>query len=150
MEEILLTRSPDDRRLYTLGELGTLRLQGWVSRIAIAEAGERSWRLRGGKFPTPIDATDAAGAEVGMFTGRALKRGGTLRWAERELALRPEDLWKERYVLLDGEHRLATIESRTGRNPVGVSVNDSATIDPGLLLFAAFVVRCLAEDAANA
>ena len=34
-----------------------------------------------------------------------------------------------------------------GRRPVEVVVEDSAAVEPGLLLFAAFVVRGLAEDA---
>lgn len=149
MEEIQLTRSPGDRRLYALGDVGTLRLQGWVSRAAVAQAGDRSWQLkRGGVFTTSIEATDAAGAEVGAFTGRALKRGGALTWAGRELKLESDSFWKERYALLDGDRKLATIEGRSwGKRPVDVSVDDPAAIDPGLLLFAVFVVRCLARDA---
>jgi hypothetical protein len=38
MPDLELTRSSDDRRLYVLGGVGTLRLQGFLSRSAIAEA----------------------------------------------------------------------------------------------------------------
>ena len=37
-----------------------------------------------------------------------------------------------------------------GKRPADVSVDDPATIDPGLLLYAIFVVRCLADDSAAA
>ncbi len=151
MQEMQMTRSPDDRRLYALGDLGTLRYQGWTSRAATAEAGPQSWELkRVGVFRQTIEATDGAGTVVGSFSGRVLKTGGTLTWAGRELALASDSFWKQRYALLDGDHQLATIEARIwGKKAGDVSVDDPATIDPGLLLFAIFVVRCLAEDAAS-
>jgi hypothetical protein len=37
-----------------------------------------------------------------------------------------------------------------GRRPVKVSVDDPDALEPGLLLFAVFVVRGLAEDAGTA
>jgi hypothetical protein len=37
-----------------------------------------------------------------------------------------------------------------GRRPVRITVEDFAALEPGLLLFTAFVVRGLAEDAASA
>ncbi len=37
-----------------------------------------------------------------------------------------------------------------GRRPVRVAVDDLAAVDPALLLFAALVVRSLAEDAGGA
>jgi hypothetical protein len=37
-----------------------------------------------------------------------------------------------------------------GKRPVAVTVDDRSPIDPGLLLFATFVVRGLAEDASSA
>ena len=37
-----------------------------------------------------------------------------------------------------------------GRRPVKVTIDESAPVEPGLLLFAAFVVKGLAEDAAGA
>jgi hypothetical protein len=43
MTELQLTRTRDDRRLYALGEVGTLRLRGWTARSAIAESGGRTW-----------------------------------------------------------------------------------------------------------
>ena len=38
MADVELTRSPDDRRLYVLAGVGTLRLEGWSSRNATAAA----------------------------------------------------------------------------------------------------------------
>ena len=37
-----------------------------------------------------------------------------------------------------------------GKRPVTITVDDPAAVDPGLLLFAAYVVRSLAEDSASA
>ena len=153
MGEIELTRSPGDRRLYELAGVGTLRVAGWTSRSATAEAAAQRWELgRRGVFSSAMEAIDAAGAVAGEFKGRALRRGGTLIWGARELELRPSSMWKERYALADGERELATIEGKGwGKRPVKVTVEDAAgALDPGLLLFAVYVVRALAEDAAAA
>ena len=66
MEDMQLTRSPDDRRLYALGDLGTLRLEGWTSRAAVARAGERCWQLRRGGVPVGVghDQLDPLGGGV--------------------------------------------------------------------------------------
>ena len=105
--------------------------------------------MRRGVWGYPIEATDSAGAVVGTFDKRTLRRGGTLRWNGRELALHPDSAWRERYVLADGE--LATIEGKGwGKRPVKVAVGELGASDPGLLLFAAFVVRAVTEDAAAA
>ena len=152
MPDLELTRTPGDRRLYALQGVGTLRLQGFASRTASAEAGGTSWRIaRRGFWRRRIEATDAAGTAVGEFEPRSLRRGGTLRWAGREFALRPASSWRERYALADGDHELAVLDGKAwGRRPVKVTLDDSETVEPGLLLFAAFVVRGLAEDAGSA
>lgn len=76
---------------------------------------------------------------------------GTIRlkgWGSR--AARVEAM-RERYALADGEHELAVFEGKGwGRRPVKVTADDPAALDPGLLLFAAFLVRRLAEDAGAA
>jgi hypothetical protein len=41
------------------------------------------------------------------------------------------------------------LEGVFSRRPVKVTVDDSGAIEPGLLLFATFIVRGLAEDAAS-
>ena len=152
MADLELTRSRDDRRLYELAGLGTLRLEGLFSRRATAEAGGVAWSLhRVGFWRTAIDATDAAGTVVGTFDPRALKRGGTLTWGARELELRPASTWKDRYALTGGEREIAVLDGRSwGKRPVTITVDDPAAVDPGLLLFAAYVVRSLAEDSASA
>ena len=152
MTELALTRSPGDRRRFDLQGYGTLRLGGWASRWASAEADERRWGFaRRGIFRSRIEATDPAGTVVGVFEGRSLKRGGTLRWDEHEYVLKPDSMWTERYALLDGERRLAVLEGKGwGKRPVRVDVEDVTETDPGLLLFTAFVVRALAEDATAA
>jgi len=148
MTELALTRSSRDSRRFDLAGIGVLRLGGWASRWATAEAGERRWGLaRRGIFRARIEATDPAGSVVGTFEGRSLKRGGALLWEGHGYVLRPDSRWTERYALVDGERRLALLEGQGwGKRPVRVDIDDEA-IDPGLLLFTAFVVRALAEDA---
>ena len=152
MADLELTRTPGDRRLYALEGVGTLRLQGVASRTATAEAGGTTWRIaRRGFWQRLVEATDAAGTAVGEFEPRSLRRGGTVRWAGRELALRPASSWRERYALVDGDLEIALLDGKGwGRRPVMVTVDDSGAVEPGLLLFAAFVVRGLAEDAGSA
>jgi hypothetical protein len=149
MAELELTRSSADRRLYTLDGVGTLRLKGWFARTATAEAGGRTWEFsRRGFFGKTFEAIDAAGPPVGSFEGGALRRGGVLRWDGCEFALRPSSAWRERYALALEDHELAVIEGKGwGRRPVKVEVADIGAVAPALLLFAAFIVRSLAEDA---
>lgn len=150
MADLELTRTPGDRRLYALEGVGTLRLKGLASRTAVAEADGGSWRIaRRGFLRRGIQATAPTGAVVGEFESRTPRRGGTLHWAGRRLTLRPASRWRERYALADGEIELAAFDGRGwGRQPVKVTLDDQAAVDPGLLLFAAFIVRGLAEDAA--
>jgi hypothetical protein len=152
MPDLQLTRTADDRRLYALEGVGSLRLEGWTSRRATAEAAGDSWRFaRRGFWQRGMEAVDAAGNTVGAFEPRTWRRGGTVRWDGRELTLRPASMWRERYALADGERELVILDGKGwGRRPVKVTVEEPAEIDPGLLLFAAFIVRGLAEDAGTA
>lgn len=148
MTELELTRTPGDRRLYALGDLGKLRLEGVFSRKATAEAGADRWRFTShGFWQRGVQATDSMEAVVGEFEPRTFRRGGTLGWAGRELALRPASSWRERYALADGDRELAILDGKSwGRQPVKINVAEPEALEPGLLLFAAFVVRGLASD----
>jgi hypothetical protein len=150
-----LTRSTDDQRLYALEDLGTLRLDspdGQRSRLATAAAGDRRWHLAHvGPFMNTIHAVDTSGAVVGRYDDAGLRDGGALRWSRRALALRCASRWKDRYALLDGDVEIAMIWARTwGLRPARVVGDELTALDPGLLLFATFVVRVLAEDSASA
>jgi hypothetical protein len=129
-----------------------LRLEGFGSRTATAEADGRSWRLaRRRWWQRDIKATDSTGTVVGEFEPRTIRRGGVLRWAGQELSLRPASAWRERYALAEGDRELALLDGKGwGRRPVKVSIEDPAAVEPGLLLFATFVVRGLADDAGAA
>ena len=148
MPEIALTRSPHARRLYVLEGVGTLRLQGWGGRRAGAEGDGRTWRFaRRGLFGRTVQAADATGDAAGEFRSERMRRGGTVRWGAQRFALWPASRWRERYALADAERELAVLDGRGwGRRPVTVVVGDLGAVDPGLLLFATFVVRGLAED----
>ncbi len=152
MTDLDLTRTPGDRRLYSLESVGTLRLEGLASRRATAEArgGER-WRIaRRGFWQRTVEATDVMGIVAGRFERRGLRSGGTLRWAGRELTLRPTSLWRARYALVDGDREVAMLHGKGwGRRPVKITVDDVDALEPGLLLLAAFIVRGLAEDSGS-
>jgi hypothetical protein len=148
MVDLELTLSPDDRRFYTLEGVGTLRLS-FASRGATAETGVDSWRITNRRWwRGAMDATDAAGTAVGSFEPHTLRRGGTMRWDARELTLRPASRWRERYALADDSDRELVILDGKGstRRPVTITVEDPGAIEPGLLLFAAFLVRGFAAS----
>ena len=88
---------------------------------------------------------------MGEFVPRGIRRGGTIAWGGRQFTLLPAGPLRERYVLAAEERDLALIEgSSWGRKPVKVALVERDPPAPGLLLFAAFVVRQLAVNAANA
>ena len=149
MAELELTRSRDDRRLYEIAGVGTLRFEGLFSRRATAEAGAAEWSFaRRGVWQTTIEASDATGAAVGSFAPRKLRRGGSLRWGARDFELRPASVWTERYALADQDLELAVLDAKGwGKRPARIAIDEPNLLEPGLLLFAAFAVRQLADDA---
>jgi hypothetical protein len=148
MADYELERADGDRRRYVLGPVGSIRLRGLMSRSATAEAGGAAWQFGpSGFWRRDLRATDATGTTVGEFEPRTVRRGGAVRWHGRELSLRPTSSWRERYSLVEDDQELALFDGKGwGRSPVRVTVDDAAAIEPGLLLFAAFIVRRLAED----
>lgn len=158
MIELELTRTSGDRHLYELQGSGTLRLERSFSASAAAEAGDRSWQIarrperwrvaRRGELILVIEATDPSGVVAGEFHGRAQVPGGTLRWGERHLELRKNSRWRPRFALVDGERELATVEGKGwGKRPVRLTIGDAASVEPGMLLLAAFAVGAITEDA---
>src|SRR3954468_15046471 len=131
------------------------------SRGATAEADVATWAFRRtGFWQSRVEATDATDGVVGSFEPRRMRgggepgwgrRGGELRWGGRERELRPASRWKERYALADGDRELAVLDGKSwGKRPVKITIDEPAAVEPGLLLFAVFVVRGLAEDAGAA
>src|SRR4051794_13885736 len=131
MTDLELTRTKGRRRIYALGEVGSLRLEGLFAHAAIVEAGGTKWRFaRTGFWRRSVKATDALGTVVGEFDPRGLRRGGTLRWAGRELELRAASRWRERYALADGDRELAVLDGKGwGRRPVNVTVDDLDAVE---------------------
>ena len=152
MAELELARAPGERRLYLLDGIGSIRFEGLLSRAAAAESNGEQWQLvHRGILGRCSAALDQSGATVGLFEPRTIRRGGELSWNGRQLTLRPASSWRERYTLADGETELAHLDGKAwGRRPIVISVEDSAALEGGLLLFVAFVVRGLAEDASAA
>jgi hypothetical protein len=149
MPRLELTRSKHDRRLYELGGLGTLRLEGFWSRSATATAAGVTWRFaRAGFFGRTINAVQGS-SKVGEFQSRSIRRGGDLTWNGRAFELRPASAWRERYALAVGDDEVALFDGKDwGKRPVAIEIVRPEAVEPGLLLFVAFVVRSLAEDTA--
>ena len=67
------------------------------------------------------------------------------------MTVRPASMWKERYALADRNGELAVFEAtRWGKRPVKITLDEPSLVEPGLLLFAAFIVRELGADADGA
>jgi hypothetical protein len=149
--ELELTRVPGDRRLYALEGVGTLRVHGFMGRRATAASADGTISIdRRGFWRRELVAVDELGSQVAEFEPRTIRRGGTLRFAGRELTLSPASSWRERYELAYAGRALAILDGKGwGRRPVSVTLLDPEPLDPRLLLFAAFVVRGLAEDASG-
>ena len=151
MSEIELLRSPSERRRYILGDLGSLRLNGWFMRSATVETRERSFTVEKTRSLTTAVAASDSHRELGAFQGRTLRAGGRLRWLEDDYVLRHEKLFGESYALMRGDDRLALVTARGWwgwgvKRPLTMEVWDAT--DAGLLLFVAFVVRSLANQRA--
>jgi hypothetical protein len=145
--KLQLQRSRDDRSLYELEGVGTLRLGGMFGGGATAEADGRRWEIARRGFWRQLQATDSAGTVVGAFE-RGLLRSSAIRWHDREYSLGRASVWRERYALSDGDREIGLLEGKGwGRRPVTIEVDEP--IEPGLLLFATFVVRTLARESSD-
>jgi hypothetical protein len=61
------------------------------------------------------------------------------------------DRWRARHALADGDPELAVLQgNRWGRRPVKITADGPRALDAGLVLFAAFVLCGLGEDASAA
>ena len=152
--ELDLTRADGDRRLYLLQGIGTLRLHGLLMRAATATSADGVWHLaRHGFWQRTIQATDSGGHVAGTFQPRDIRRGGILHWHAHHYTLRPDSAVRERYSLSSDGRELALLEAKGWwgwgtRRPLRLQLPDGA-FDPGLLLFAAFIVRTVADDAST-
>jgi hypothetical protein len=147
MATLQLQRSRDDRASYEIEGVGTLRLGGLFGGAATAEAGGQRWELVRAGFWRQLQARDAVGSVVGTFERRLL-RSNSIHWNGREYHLGRASVWRERYALADGDREIALLDGKGwGRRPVAIDVEE--TLDPGLLLFATFVVHTLARESSD-
>ena len=110
-----------------------------MSRRATATSAGRNWHIGGGGL---LSRTLRAVAEDGALEGEFDPRGGDLRWNQQAYELRPASTGHERYALVVGETEVAGFESNgRGRKPIKVEIVRPEAVEPGLLLFAAFVIR---------
>jgi hypothetical protein len=71
--------------------------------------------------------------------------------AKRRRQIRCVSIAGARHALADGDRELAVLQGkRWARRPVKITADGPRALDAGLLLFAAFVVRGLGEDAGAA
>jgi hypothetical protein len=137
-------------REYQFVGVGTLALHGVFSRSATATAGATRWEFqrRGGLVTRPsYVALDAAGARVGEFS-KGVFTFGSVRWEDRTLTIGSAVTIGSRYVFDEDGQELALIESnRWAQASKRVMINPNVELDPGLLLFAAFVAYRIPRDA---
>ena len=152
MSELELTRCSPGRRLYSLEGVGTVRLEGLLGRTATAVADNETWRLsRRGFWQRGMEARDGADTVAGEYEPRGARRGGVIRWHGRELKLEPTSAFRERYSLTEPDEDPIILDGHGwGKRPVRIVVPQLDSTDPGLLLFATFVVHQLAGDTATA
>lgn len=148
MRETELTCDPADGALWVLPGVGTLGRTGRISRAATAEAGERSWDARALWLgPDRLHRIRRDGRRRRRAERPVDAPGGDAAWAGRDFTLRPDRQRRVGYVLLDDERRLALMTAkREGRRPLDVAIEDPA-VDPGLLLFVAFIVQAYSDEA---
>ena len=153
MTEFELSRAPGDRRLYSIPGVGTLRDDGFRAGTTTATSadGEASWTFsKHGFWRRTIHATDAGGAVIGEFTGRTLSRGGDLRWDGRDMTVDATSVWRSRFALVEDGRDLVVLDAKGwGKRPVIMTVEEPGAVEPGLLLFATFVVRRIASDSSS-
>jgi hypothetical protein len=147
MSRLELARSPEDPRLYVLPGVGELRTGGLLTGGRVeATAGGRTYtfatRGRVRRVPT---ATDAFGEEVGQRSGSE-----SLVWRSTPWDLRPSFEGPVAFYALarPGEEREVArlLPTGWGKRPVPIVVDDSARLDPGLVLFAIFVMRRVNDE----
>lgn len=143
-----LLQDPGDEDRWVLPGVGSFQRTGRVSRAATAEAGGRRWSFRRvGLVRTGFTATDEGGATVGEVRNPITGRSDRLRWAGRDLRLVRDGPQRRGYALCDGHRRLASMTPRRrGKRQLDVALEDP-TVDPGLLLFAAFIAQAHEDDA---
>lgn len=97
------------------------------------------------RHPTP------AGRWSEFSAHEAFAAVAPFHWGGREFELRPASTWRERYALVENQRELALLDAKSwGKRPVTIELADPTTVPPGLLLFAAFAARQLADDASAA
>lgn len=174
MTEIDLTHSRAERKRFDLGAVGSLRYEGLLASRAVATAADgAAWRF-GPDGARRAVATTAGGAPAGAYDASD-PRDGRLTWAGEELSVRPVRGRRARWTLHGADGReLAALEGRgTGTRPATITLPAAldpagadptsldpaapaadpadrpppapAPLDPGLLLFLAFLVRKLAK-----
>jgi hypothetical protein len=153
MPELRLTRSPEDRKLFVLAGVGTIRNGSWFQRSAelCAETGT-SWQVDRKGFRARPVFTDGAGGEPARFEGYGtFKRGGKLTTADgATYELKPSSHFKERYALAAEGRELATIEASgwSAKRPVTVELGGETEVDDLVLLAACWLVQQYAQDSA--
>ena len=151
MSELRLTRSPEDRKLFVLAGVGTIRNGRWFKRSAelCAETGD-SWQVDRKGFRARPVFTDGVGGEPARFEAYGtFKRGGRLEIAGAgTYELKPASHFKERYALSAEGREPATIEASgwSAKRPVTIEVGGQTEVDDLVLLAACWMVQQYAQD----
>jgi hypothetical protein len=138
MTELHLRRVEGDRRRMALDDRAWLRRSRWSWDVDAGVDGREYRFHRSGLLRRVAAAKDVATGEPVLrwhARGRRVVAGG------RELHLRPAPSWhRRRWLLLDGDRKVARFEPRGSWKDVRVDLAADAVPDRLLLLFAAWLV----------
>lgn len=155
MREVELRRSARDRRLFEAEGVGWLRHDRWLSHRGEggsvgSAAAEWSFEPRGWTGGRAEALDRRSGLPIGGYRRTAaFSQDGEVTWAGRVHELGRASRWRSRFRLADGPATLLELDVRGhGSRPVTLRVDPALDGEPGLVLFACWLGRLFAAQAA--
>ncbi len=149
-----MVRSEPDRKVYTLPGFGALRRRAWYSVSAEAVAADgtawtfahTSWTGRGSQ------ATDRYGSVVGRIRWRGFfGQQADVEWGGRTYRARRVGVWTMSVQLWEQDRKvLTTWPGRWNAKLARVDLDESARLDPGLVLFVVWQAQTSKESSSAA
>ncbi|MEP7160686.1 MAG: hypothetical protein ABI746_06260 [Dermatophilaceae bacterium] len=153
MVELSLTRSVDDPKRYELPGVGSLRRPHWYTRRTQARTIDgREWTLmEKGFWGSEQTATDSYGTAVGVHRRRGWTgRDGTLTWQGRAYETRTAGWKLQTEVRGEGRVLLTARPGAWRPKRVMVTLDETAGLDDGLILFATWLAQTEQERRSSA
>ncbi len=142
MAELSLTRSVDDPKRYDLLGVGSLRRPRWYTRRTQASTvdGQEWTFMERGLWGSERTATDSYGTAVGVHRRRGWTgRDGTLTWQGHTYETRTAGWKLQTEVSSDGRVLLTARPGAWRPRRVSLTLDETAGLDDGLVLFATWL-----------